>query len=86
MKAILLTFDHFLSGNPDAFTRSEALGDVRRFVQRVIQSDFDAPDIDALADFSLGVQYDENILRTYQQILNDARIPMTPFRLVNSKG
>lgn len=79
LKAIMLTFDHLLANTPDRFTRSDSLQELREFVRHVIESDSDAPNVDALADYSLGIQYEQDFLRTYQEIVDAAGIPLTSF-------
>jgi len=79
LKAILLSFDHLLRDDPERFTRSVALRDVRRFVKRIVGSDSEAPDVDMLADISLGVQYDQDLLDLYAKMLVESGVPATPF-------
>lgn len=80
LKALLLTFDHLLKDEPRRFTRSADLAAVRQFVRAVVENNSDGPDIDALADVSLGLQYDPKYLDLYAKLRADAALSATPFR------
>jgi hypothetical protein len=75
-----LTFDHQLKNEPDRFTRSAALAPVRRFIRQVVESDSDGTSTEPLADYSLGLQYDQDYLDLYEKLRKDAGLPSTPFR------
>ena len=79
LKAALLTFDHLLRGQPDRFTRSAALQDVREFVRRSVMVD---GDVTLLKRFALGLQYEADYLAVYGQLRRQAGIPETPFEHV----
>ncbi len=68
LKAILLTFDHLLKDDPNRFTRADALAPVRKFVRGVVESDADEPNLDQLADFSLGLQYELRYIALYEEL------------------
>lgn len=80
LKAALLTFDHLLRDDPERFTRRPELEPVRRFVREVVESDSENPGIDLLADISLGVQYDQDLLNLYGEIKRQAGLASFPFQ------
>ena len=80
MKAVLLTFDHQLKNEPERFTCSATLTPVRRFIREVVESNSDGTPMEPLADYSLGLQYDEDYLDLYEKLRNDAGVPSAPFR------
>ena len=80
LKSLLLTFDHQLRHDPGRFTRSAALEPVRLFVQDVVKRDSDGEHIDRLADYSLGLQYDQDYLGLYGELREAAGLPSSPFR------
>jgi hypothetical protein len=79
LKAALLSFDHLLRHDADRFTRAAALEPVREFIRTVVQSSSNAPNVDALIDYSLGVQYDADYLDLYAQLRQAANLQPTPF-------
>lgn len=78
LKACLLTFDHLLQDNPNRFTRSTALVEVRRFIQKAVMDE----DVDTSMchRFSLGMQYDR--LPLYRQMRRSIPFDETPFEHV----
>jgi hypothetical protein len=80
MKAVLLTFDHLLKDDPRRFTRSAALAPVRRFIREVVEADSDGKPTEPLADYSLGLQYDQDKLDLCEKLRADAGLPSQPFR------
>ena len=80
LKAVLLTFDHQLRNEPDRFTRSAELSAVRQFIRHVVESDSDGTPTEPLAEYSLGLQYDDDFQQLYEKLRNDAGLPSAPFR------
>lgn len=78
LKACLLTFDHLLWRDPNRFTRSVALAQVRGFVEKAaIQGKIDP---EMCYQFSLGMQYDR--LPLYRRIRKAIPFVETPFEHV----
>jgi hypothetical protein len=78
LKACLLTFDHLLWPDPNRFTRSGALAQVRGFVKKaVIQGEIDP---ETCHRFSLGMQYDR--LPLYRRMRKAIPFVQTPFEHV----
>ncbi len=80
LKAILLTFDHQLRNVPERFTRSAALIPVRQFIRQVVESDSDGAPTEPMADYCLGLQYDQDYLDLYERLRSAAGVPSSPFR------
>lgn len=80
LKAILLTFDHLLKDDLDRFTRSAALVPVRQFIREVVEADSDGTPTEPLADYTLGLQYDQDYLELYELLRKVSGLPSSPFR------
>lgn len=79
LKAILLTFDHLLKDDSERFTRSVACVPVRQFIRKVVETDSDGTSTEPLAEYSLGLQYDQDYLDLYEKLRNDANLPTSSF-------
>jgi hypothetical protein len=80
LKSILLTFDHLLRADPNRFTRSTCIEPVRRFIHNVTESNLDGEPTEALAEYSLGLQYDQDYLDLFESLRAKAALPKEPFR------
>jgi hypothetical protein len=81
LKAVLLSFDHLLRDDPNRFTRSAALHEVREFVRRSVMAD-GAVDNRQMQRFVLGLQYEPDYLTVYENRRRQTCFPETPFEHV----
>jgi len=78
LKCGLLTFDHFLQATGDAFTRSDSLLDVRRFIAEAVSSRTINGEL--CHRHSLGLQYER--LEMYRRLRLQLGIAESPFEHV----
>jgi hypothetical protein len=81
LKAVLLSFDHLLRREPDRFTRSPALQEVREFVRRSVMEDSPLDNL-LMQRFVLGLQYEHDYLAAYEDLRRKADFPETSFEHV----